>query len=147
MTTKINKSDTPEYTSWESMKQRCNNPNNKHYKNYGGRGIKFCKEWNIFDKFLLDMGYRPGKKYSLDRIDVNGDYYKENCKWSDRYTQDRNRRNSVYLKYKGKNYILQDLANLVNLNQQTIQKRLKKGMSVEEAVSKQYKYTKNVVLL
>lgn len=147
MKTKINKSETPEYTSWESMKQRCNNSNNKHYKNYGGRGITVCKEWDTFDQFLLDMGYRPDKKYSLDRIDVNKNYCKENCKWSDRYTQDRNRRSSVYLEYKGKKYILQDLANLVNLNQQTIQGRLKKGMSVEEAVNKQYKYRKNVILL
>lgn len=144
MTTKINKSETSEYTSWESMKQRCNNSNNKHYKNYGGRGIKVCEEWNTFDKFLLDMGPRPEKSYSLDRIDVNGNYCKENCKWSSRYTQDRNRRSSVYLEYKGKTYILQDLANIVNLNQQTIQKRLKKGMSVEEAINKPYKYTKKL---
>lgn len=147
MKIKINKSETPEYTSWESMKQRCNNPNNKHYKNYGGRGIKVCEEWNIFDKFLLDMGPRPEKGYSLDRIDVNGDYNKENCKWSSRHTQDRNRRNSVYLKYKGETYILQDLANMVNIHQQTIQDRLKKGMTIEQAVSKQYKYKKNVILL
>jgi hypothetical protein len=147
MKTKINKSETVEYSSWESMRQRCNNPNNKHYKNYGGRGIIVCKEWDSFDKFLLDMGYRPEKKYSLDRIDVNGNYCIENCKWSNRYTQDRNRRNSVYLEYKGTTYVLQDLANLVNLHQQTIQARLKKGMSVEEAINKPYKYRKNVVLL
>lgn len=99
MESKVNKSETTEYSSWESMKQRCNNPKNKHFKNYGGRGIKVCEDWNSFDKFLLDIGNKPGKQYSLDRLDVNGNYCKENCQWSNRYTQDRNRRISVYLEY------------------------------------------------
>jgi len=137
------KSTTTEYSSWESMKQRCFNSKNKHFKNYGGRGIIVCDRWLMFDGFFEDMGDKPSKKYSLDRLDVNGNYCKENCKWSTRYTQDRNRRDSVYLVYKNKNYILQDLANEIGIPQQTIQARLRKGLSIEEAVSKVYKYIKS----
>lgn len=140
---RYNKSTTTEYSSWESMKQRCFNSKNKHFKNYGGRGVTVCDKWLTFDGFFEDMGIKPGKEYSLDRVDTNGNYSKENCKWSTRYTQDRNRRDSVYLVYKNNNYILQDLANEVGIHQQTLQKRLKKGLSIEQAVSKVYKYIKS----
>jgi hypothetical protein len=69
------------YTSWEAMRQRCNNPHNDYYHRYGGRGIKICERWNEFSNFLEDMGERPPGK-TLDRKDNNKNYCKENCKWS-----------------------------------------------------------------
>jgi hypothetical protein len=84
---------TSEYKSWCCIKQRCYNPNYDRYNYYGGRGIKVCNEWlNSFETFLKDMGIKPGKDYSVDRIDVNGNYEPGNCRWADRITQRNNQR-------------------------------------------------------
>jgi len=81
-----------EYSSWFNMKQRCFNKNNVRYKDYGGRGITVCDRWkNSFENFYNDMGERK-EGFSLDRIDNNKGYYKENCRWSDNIEQGRNRR-------------------------------------------------------
>ncbi len=87
------KSRTVEYRAWKHMKERCTNPNCKEYKNYGGRGITVCKEWiNSFECFYADMGDKPDKKLSLDRINNEKGYSKENCRWTDSLTQLSNRR-------------------------------------------------------
>lgn len=136
-------SSSKEYSSWESMKARCLNSNNLFYNNYGGRGIKVCKRWLNFKNFYKDMGDKPSKDYSLERIDVNGNYCSENCKWATRREQDRNRRTNVFIEYKNKTYILSDLAKKVGLHQQTIKSRLDRGLPMEEVVSKNYNYTKS----
>jgi len=84
----------PVYRAWHNMKQRCNNPKNNNYLHYGGRGVKVCESWDKFVNFYEDIGYKYSKGLSLDRIDVNGDYTHENCRWATRYEQDRNRQNS-----------------------------------------------------
>lgn len=87
---------TPEYSSWQAAKTRCFNPNIGHYHNYGGRGITMCEEWvEDFGKFLEDMGERPSSDHTLERLDVDGNYCKDNCTWADRRTQAYNRRKSV----------------------------------------------------
>lgn len=90
------------YSTWISMRDRCNNPRNRHYKNYGGRGVKVCDRWmdhaHGFENFLSDMGDRP-KGCSLDRIDNNGNYSPENCKWSNKVEQNLNKRTSRSVPY------------------------------------------------
>jgi len=89
--------NTLEYRVWAAMKSRCNNPNNEDYPNYGGRGIKVCDEWSKdFYKFYQDIaseiGVHPGKGYSINRIDTNGNYEPGNVRWATATTQGRNTR-------------------------------------------------------
>ena len=97
------------YNSWMHMKQRCLNSKNKNYQDYGGRGISVCERWNIFENFLEDMGEMP-ENGSIERIDVNGNYNKENCKWIDRGLQARNTRKTVLSEEIVKNIRLERLA-------------------------------------
>jgi len=89
-------SNTVEYKAWKRMKNRCYNKNDNRYHDWGGRGIRVCDRWiNSFTNFLSDVGLRPSDKHSLDRIDNNGNYEPNNCKWSTGSEQSRNRRNST----------------------------------------------------
>lgn len=130
----ICKSKSPEYRSWICMKNRCYYKKDKDYYNYGGRGIKVCDRWlESFENFYEDMGLRP-EHCSLDRKDNNQDYYKENCKWSTRQEQSKNKRNVVYIEYDGRKMILSDWAKEVNKSAQCIGHRLSSGMTIEEAL-------------
>jgi hypothetical protein len=84
---------SPTYGTWCAMTQRCSNKNSTAYKYYGGRGIAVCDRWSLFENFLFDMGNRPEGK-TLDRIDPNGDYELENCRWATWAQQVSNKRNS-----------------------------------------------------
>lgn len=98
------------YGTWQDMLNRCRNKNNLQYKDYGGRGIKVCERWQGPDGFWFfvdDMGDRP-QGYTLDRIDVNGDYCKENCRWADRHTQNLNTRRNKSDDHNIKERILAD---------------------------------------
>lgn len=87
-----NENRPSEYNTWANMRQRCNNPNFTQYADYGGRGIKHCQQWSNFEGFINDMGYKNDPSLSLERLDTNGDYTKENCIWADRRTQNLNQR-------------------------------------------------------
>jgi len=82
------------YRVWTSIVYRCTRPDNKQYKNYGGRGIAICKEWMDFNNFCHDVGLRPDITFHLDRIDNNKGYYKENCRWTSPKENHRNKRNN-----------------------------------------------------
>lgn len=82
-----------EYNTWKAMKRRCDNKNGQSYKFYGGRGITVCSQWvNDFGQFLIDVGRKPSPEYSLDRIDVNGNYEPSNVRWATKQQQSFNRR-------------------------------------------------------
>ena len=93
---------TREFNSWKGMKSRCYNPKNKHYKDYGGRGISVCERWLLsFESFYSDMGAKPDKSLSIERLDVNGDYTPENCIWADSKQQAKTRRTTLLVPWKG----------------------------------------------
>lgn len=100
----------PGYQSWANMKTRCCNENNAAYPNYGGRGITYDPAWEEFETFIADMGDPPGPHHSLDRINPDGNYEKENCRWVSKKVQTRNRRITVKVSYRGEERILAELA-------------------------------------
>ena len=126
---------TPEYLAWDGMMQRCSNVRAKYYAYYGGRGIKVCPRWASFAHFFEDMGPRPGREYSIDRIDTNGDYEPGNCRWATRRQQQGNLRSNVYLEHQGKRMILADWARHLGIKLVTINARRSRGFSVEEVLT------------
>ena len=117
------------------MIQRCFNSNTPEYKYYGARGITVCERWRDFAAFLEDMGERPSKKYSIDRINVNGNYEPENCRWADERTQHNNTRRNIYYVYNGENKTAAELARIAGIGYDTMRARLsKQGLTPEQAV-------------
>lgn len=117
------KEGTRIYNIWMSMKQRCNNPNNPDYNNYGGRGITINPTWYNFESFYADMRDPPSPQHSLNRIDNNGNYEPNNCKWSTQTEQQNNRRDTIYLTYNGKTLSLSDWARKLNVHAATLRQR------------------------
>jgi len=131
------------YKAWYGMKDRCYNKNNAKYHNYGGRGIKVCDEWNNFINFKNDMydSYlKHIKKYdkrntSIERIDNNKGYYKENCKWATIIEQARNKLTTINITYNGETKCIIDWSRELGINKDTIYYRLKNGWSIEESLT------------
>jgi hypothetical protein len=121
----------PAYQSWKDMKARCDNPNRKHYKDYGGRGITYPREWASFSIFHLQMGERPADK-SLDRLDFDSNYSRANCEWADATQQAQNRRNNTRLQFMGQTIVLMRFADLLRIDRNRVSASLQKGQTPEQ---------------
>lgn len=124
------------HVAWTSMLNRCENPKASAFRYYGGRGIRVCKEWHVFENFLRDMGEPPSKSHSLDRIDGDGDYCKENCRWASKMTQSLNRRNTHKISIDGKQRPLVEVARELGVRPGLARERLRKGMPLDRVLSK-----------
>jgi hypothetical protein len=126
------------YKIWSGIKTRCLyiEKGHKGYKNYRGRGIKICKEWLEFMTFrdwALNNGYK--ENLEIDRIDVNGDYCPQNCRWVTKYKQNRNKRNNKIYIIDGVVLCFKDWCILYKINQRTVRERLKTGMNIKDALT------------
>lgn len=129
-------SDGKAHRKWMSMRERCYSKTNYQYFRYGGRGIKVCDRWQVFINFYADMGECP-EGMTLDRIDVNGDYSPENCRWATMKEQCRNRRTNKLITFKGQTKPLAMWAEELGIKQTTLQMRLSKyKWPIERALSK-----------
>lgn len=120
-----------EYRIWAAMKRRCDNKNRPEWPNYGGRGISYCERWAKFENFLEDMGRRP-YKHSIDRIDNDGNYSKDNCRWATTADQMNNTRANRYVIFKGDKILLKDAASISGITLSTVYRRIGRGLSEDE---------------
>ena len=123
------------------MKERCYNKNSISYKLYGGRGIQICNEWlksfETFYKWSVNHGYSDN--LSIDRIDENGDYCPENCRWADKYTQANNKRNNIVITFNGETHTLPEWARKLDLPYSVLANRRRKGKSIAEILDPERK--------
>ena len=130
------------YNIWAHMKNRCNNPSDKRYKDYGGRGITFCKEWNDFESFrdwASANGYRDD--LTIDRIDVNGNYEPSNCRWATIEEQANNKRNNLVYTLNGRTQTLAQWCEEYGMNYFTVYRRLGYGWDISKALDSLYNCT------
>jgi hypothetical protein len=131
------KEEKPYRITWYSMRQRCLNKNNKNFKNYGGRGISICKEWvDDFYQFYNDMGQKPSKEHSLDRINVNGPYSASNCRWATIAEQAQNKTTNKMFFVDGKRECLSKIASDRGLGYGMIKQRIQSGWDIDLAIKK-----------
>lgn len=143
--------DTRVHRSWMSMRQRCLNSNDKRFGDYGGRGISICERWMSFENFYADMGPMPDG-FSIDRINVNGNYEPSNCRWADHKTQARNIRANRLFTVNGETHCLSEWAELKGLNVKSLSTRLDRGWEFCRALTtpfrpmKEFKRKKRVLV-
>lgn len=131
-----NMTESPEFNIWSMIKNRCTNPNCNRHQFYKDKGVKVCERWlgaEGFQHFIEDMGPRPGPNYSIDRIDNDGDYCKENCRWATKKEQSNNQSRNLLLEYKGKITTLALWCDELGLDYKRTWKRLQLGWSVSRA--------------
>ncbi len=122
------------YRRWCDMKTRCLNAKSKSYPRYGGRGIKVCERWLVFDNFLADMGEPPTAKHQLERKDNEKGYEPGNCRWATCKEQANNRRSSHLVEMDGQMKTIAQWAESVGVKAATIARRLRTGKTPEEAI-------------
>lgn len=136
-TTRESKDSASEYFIWSSMKARCANPKNASYKRYGARGIDVCDRWlSSYEDFFNDMGARPSKEHSLDRIDTNKGYFPENCRWADKFQQAETRTNVRRIDVSGRVMTAAAWSREYGVPAMAIRNRIDAGWSAEDAVMK-----------
>lgn len=123
------------WSCWAGMLQRCSNPNSTNYNRYGGRGIKVCSDWvGSVEAFVKDMGDRPSKAYSVERLDVDGDYTPLNCVWATQKQQMRNTSRNSLVEFDSQTKTVAEWAEELGIKANTITYRLRRGWSVPEAL-------------
>jgi hypothetical protein len=122
--------DSPEYSVWEAMHERCRNPKAFAYSRYGGRGIYVCARWKSFTAFLADMGPRPAG-YTIDRINNDGNYEPTNCRWATREQQQNNMRRNRYVALRGKKVTIAEAARILKIPYDTAHGRVRRGLNLE----------------
>lgn len=130
-----NRHGSPEYRIWCGMRSRCNNPAYPEYHLYGGRGIRICPDWDDFLQFLEDMGPRPSPKHSVDRVNNDGPYSKDNCRWATLAEQQNNRRGNHVLTFRGESHTLAQWARITGIHPHTLQRRIENGWPPERALT------------
>jgi hypothetical protein len=124
-----------EYSIWYGIRGRCLHPHNPAYARYGGRGITLCPEWHDFDRFLADVGPRPSGKHSLDRIDTDGPYSRENCRWATATEQQNNKRTNRVLEFDGRRQTATQWARELGIPVTVLRVRLYRGWSVARSLT------------
>jgi hypothetical protein len=124
---------SPTMISWLSMMDRCYEPKTNRYENYGGAGVTVCKRWNKFENFIEDMGIRPEGK-TLNRIDGSKNYCKDNCKWSTKTEQNRNKKTNVKITARGETLCISEWMERGSVGRESIMGRLRKGWPAEKAL-------------
>lgn len=127
---------SPEYDAWSGMHQRCRNIKDKNYKSYGGRGIQVCEQWSTFDMFIADLGPKPSRHHSIDRIDVNGNYEPSNCKWATSKEQNGNKRSNIRVSAFGKTGCLADFISHHTPHYQIAKSLIRSGLDPAQAIVK-----------
>ena len=131
------------YSSYKSMMERCYREKANNYQYYGGRGITVCSEWHDIQNFQIwaeKSGYEKGM--SLDRIDTDGDYCPENCRWATKKQQANNRRNTIYLERDGIKHTITEWAEILGIKRSTLNNRICRGWNAEKALARRNYYGK-----
>lgn len=132
------------YSVWSAMLARCNNTSDRNYKYYGGRGIKVCKRWLVFENFFADMG-EPETGLTLDRKNNGRGYTPRNCEWVSRSEQSRNKRTNVWVEVDGKKHVLVDALSLVGKTGAALHYQMRKfELSHQQVLNKWQKQKKGV---
>ena len=128
-------SNTKIYGVWHGMNERCRNPKNRAYKNYGGKGVSVCPEWQEFipfNEWAMANGYKEG--LTIDRIESNGNYEPSNCRWVDRFIQNSNTSRNRYIEFEGRTQTLSQWSREIGITRHALHDRIKKH-GIEKSLS------------